>query len=1090
MKGLSIRWTLTVHVAALIGGLLTAPCGFAQTAQVSGVITDSTGAVVPNAGVSALNNDTGVIRATESNSVGYYTVPLLQPGNYMVSVKAVGFTTQVRSGIMLDVGAQQVLNFSMQVGQMTQEIRVTEEAPTVQLGSSELSAVVSSTTVRELPLNGRSWTDLASLQPGVNPITTQPGIGLNGGRGNRGFGAEAAISGARPQQNNYRLDGVSLNDYANGGPGSALGGNLGVDAIQEFSVLTSNYSAEYGKTSGGVVNAITRAGSNGFHGAVYEFLRNSALDAPNFFDTTIPPFKRNQFGAAAGGPIQKDSTFFFVDYEGIRQSLGLTNVSFVPSVAARAGNLCSIPGTPPTCTPSTVTVDPSVQKYLGFYPLPNAGTTGNGDKGVFKFAGQQVTNENYVTARVDRKFSDKDSLFGTYFFDNTPFLGPDPFDSVQLGNLTRRQLLVLEESHTFTPTLVNSARFGFNRTLANTVQTLQALNPLASDSSLGAYPGVDAGQVKITGLTMFQGGLGGQSSSLFRWNSFQGYDDVFLVLGRHSFKFGGAVERMQLNALDLTNPNGLWSFGSLTNFLTNRPKQLTLMIPSTLTGRGTRQTLIGFYAQDDWRWRPNLTLNLGLRYEMTTVPTEVQGKLSNLMNITDSTPHLGDPFFLNPTLHNFEPRVGFAWDPFRNGKTAVRAGFGMFDVLPLPYQVLLLVDRSAPFFELGTVKKLPKGSFFAGAFPLLTQKGLRQSFIEHAPHRNYVMQWNLNIQRELAPNLTGMVGYVGSHGVHQPLRVDDADIVVPTLTSAGYIWPSTPGSATLNPSFGDIRSLTYPGSSSYDALVLQLTKKMSHGFQVQGSYTWGKSIDTSSATLAGDAFTNSISSLPYFDLRLSRGLSDFSIGRTLVINGSWQVPQLKSLSGPAARVVNGWELGGVYTATDGTPFSATFGTDGDPLGLNSSDPWDVPNRLTGSGCATLTNPGNPTAYIKTQCFAVPTVAGLPPAVAALCSTAGQPGQCINLRGNAGRNIIIGPGLSNLDFSIFKNNYFTKISESFNAQFRVEFFNILNRANFSVPTTPTNTDIFDSTGAPTGVAGQLTSTSTTAREIQFALKFVW
>jgi hypothetical protein len=266
---------------------------------------------------------------------------------------------------------------------------------------------------------------------------------------------------------------------------------------------------------------------------------------------------------------------------------------------------------------------------------------------------------------------------------------------------------------------------------------------------------------------------------------------------------------------------------------------------------------------------------------------------------------------------------------------------------------------------------------------------------------------------------------------------------------------------------------------------------MSHGLQVQGSYTWGKSIDTSSATLAGDAFTNSISSLPYFDLRLSRGLSDFSIGRTLVINGTWQVPQIKSLSGPAAWVVNGWELGAVYTADDGTPFSATFGTDGDPLGLNSSDPWDVPNRLTGSGCATLTNPGNPTNYIKTHCFAVPTIAGLPPAVAALCDTAvGQPGQCINLRGNAGRNILIGPGMSNLDFSTFKNNYFKRISENFNAQFRVEFFNILNRANFSVPLTPTNTDIFLAAGTPTGVAGQISSTTTTAREIQFALKIIW
>jgi len=1061
-------------------------------ATLSGTVTDTSGGVVPQAQVSIKNVATGIARVATVDSSGFYSVPNLLPGAYEVKASAAGFATEVHSGVSLTVGAQQVLNLVLQVGQISQEIKVVTEAPDVQLASSEISAVVGSTTVRELPLNGRSWTDLASLQPGVNPVTTQPGVGLTGGRGNRGFGEEDTISGARPQQNNYRLDGISLNDYANGGPGSALGGNLGVDAIQEFSVLTSNHSAEYGKTSGGVVNAVTRAGSNEFHGSVYEFLRNSALDAKNFFDTTIPPFKRNQFGAAAGGPIQKDRTFFFADYEAIRQSLGLTNISFVPSMAARAGRLCSVPGTPPACTASTVTVDPSIQKYLGLYPQPNAGTRRNGDIGVFNFAGQQVTNENFVTARVDRKFSDKDSIFGTYLFDNTPFQGPDPFDSVLLGNQTKRQLVATEESHTFSTNFVNSARFGFNRVLANTVNTLQAINPLAADSSLGAYPGIDAGQIKITGLTMFQGGLGGQSSSRFRWNSFQAYDDAFLIRGRHALKFGIAVERMQLNALDLTNPNGLWSFGSLTNFLTNKPKQLTLMIPSTLTARGIRQTLVGVYAQDDWRVRPSLTLNLGLRYEMTTVPTEVQGKLSNLVNLTDATAHLGDPFFHNPTVRNFEPRIGFAWDPFHNGKTAVRGGFGIFDVLPLPYQVLLLVDRSAPFFELGTVKKLPQGSFFTGAFPLLTEKGLRQSQIEENPRRNYVMQWNLNIQRELAPNLTAMIGYVGSHGVHQPLRIDDSDIVAPTLTPAGYIWPSPRGNGTvINTNFGDIRSLTYPGSSSYDALELQVTKKISRGFQVQGSYTWAKSIDTSSATLAGDAFTNSISSLPYFDLRLTRGLSDFDIGRTLVIHGTWQLPQAKSLSGIPGRVVNGWELGGVYTVEDGTPFTATFGTDGDPLGLNSSDPWDVPNRLGGSGCTTLTNPGNPANYIKTQCFAVPPVAGLPPAVAAMCATnAGQPGQCINLRGDAGRNILLGPGLSNLDFSVYKNNYVAKISESFNVQFRVEAFNILNRPNFAVPLTPTNTDIFDAAGLGTGVAGQITSTTTTAREIQFALKILW
>src|SRR3984893_1630160 len=360
----AVRWGLMVLLPILIVGSLTTPRAFAQAAQISGLITDSSGARLPGANVTIVNEDTGISRSVDTNTDGFYSVPLLQPGKYMITAKGAGFATQVRTGITLEVGAHEVLNLILQVGQMTQTVEVTAEAPTVELASSSISAVVNSTTVRELPLNGRSWTDLATLQPGISLIQTQPVQNEN-----RGYGAQLAISGARPQQNNYRLDGVSLNDYSNGGPGSVLGGNLGVDAIQEFSVLTSNYPAEYGKSSGGVVNAVTHPGTNEFHGSVYEFIRNSALDARNFFDSSIPPFKRNQFGASAGGPIRKDRTFVFADYEGIRQSLGVTSVVTVPSVAARSGQLCSAPdlsqGNP--CQPTTVTVDPQVQKYLTLF---------------------------------------------------------------------------------------------------------------------------------------------------------------------------------------------------------------------------------------------------------------------------------------------------------------------------------------------------------------------------------------------------------------------------------------------------------------------------------------------------------------------------------------------------------------------------------------------------------------------------------------------------------------------------------------------------------------------------------------------------
>src|SRR5712671_7033064 len=311
---------------------------------------------------------------------------------------------------------------------------------------------------------------------------------------------------------------------------------------------------------------------------------------------------------------------------------------------------------------------------------------------------------------------------------------------------------------------------------------------------------------------------------------------------------------------------------------------------------------------------------------MATVPTETHNALANLQNITDAEQRIGSPLFSNPTLNNFEPRVGFAWDPFHNGKTAVRAGFGMFDVLPLPSQFFLMENLAAPYFLLGSVsgKAALAGTFFTGAFPLLGLSSFRSAYIESDPHRNYVMQWNLNVQRQLAPSLTATVGFVGSRGVHMPFRTDDIDMVLPTLTAQGYLWPSPKGSGTkINPNFGSIRGMLYQGNSFYDALELQLSKTMSHGLQLQGVFTWAKSIDTDSATLAGDQFGNSIPSLDWFDQRLTRSLSDFNVGRTVVINGTWLVPSPKIDFRPANWALHGWQVGGIYKASDGIPFSAT-----------------------------------------------------------------------------------------------------------------------------------------------------------------------
>ena len=1080
---------LTVSGAILCVAMLiitvTLVYGQVAGASLTGVVTDSSGGVVPTATISIKDLGTGVVRVLTTDTAGLYVAPNLAPGSYQVSISAQGFETQVNTGVTLTVAAQVVLDVKLLVGTIQQQIQVTTETPTVELADSTIGATVTGTTVRELPLNGRSWTDLATLQPGVGAIEAQPAFNIGSNRGNRGFGNQITVAGARPTDNNYRLDGISLNDWANAGPGSVLGGNLGVDAIQEFSVSTTNSSAEYGKTSGGVINAVSRSGSNSFHGSVYEFLRNSALDARNFFDASqIPAFRRNQFGAAAGGPIKKGQTFFFADYEGLRQSKGVSTVDTVPSVAARAGHLST----------GTVTVDPQAAKYLAFWPVPpsNATTLAGGDLAIFTFAAPEVVSENFLLTRIDHKISAKDALNGTYMYDDSGFTVPDSLDTQLFGSHIRRQVIGIEETHLFSSTFVNSLRAGFNREAENNNRSVSAINPLAANSSLGAAPGQFAAGVSIGGgVTTFQGGLNAFSTALYDWNSFQGYDDASWTFGRHSVKFGGAVERMQLNMLFSSLPGGQWAFPSLSAFLTNQPSKFTAALSNAVSPRNLRQTLFGGYISDDWRVRPNLTLNLGLRYEMTTVPTEVNDKLAWLNSFTDPTPNVGNPLYHNPTLRNFEPRVGFSWDPFRDGKTAIRAGFGMFDVLPLIYQFTDLQARGTPFYLLGTLGAPPAGTFYSGGFPLLGVSSLRTAFIQRDPKRDYVMQWNLNVQREVIPNLTVSVGYVGLRGVHQPYRVDDMDEVIPTLTPYGYLFPSPAGSGTrVNPAFGVIGGLFYSGSSSYNGLEVGVQKKISHGLQIQSSFTWAKGFDDNSSVSMGNQYNNSLSDWwNWFNPRASRGVSDFNIGRTLVINGIWDVPGRKSASRLMSLLVNGWQLGAIFKVSDGLPFTATLGSGGDPLGVKDNSPLDFPDIVRSPACSSLVNPGNYRNYIKTQCFTLPTV----PSQAfytANCDPKFAFPVCINLAGNSGRNTLTGPGLSNLDFSLFKNIPVKKIAEAFNVQFRVEAFNILNHTNFQVPSATSNTDIFTANGSPNAAAGLLTSTTTDSREIQFGLKLTW
>jgi hypothetical protein len=1008
----------------------------------SGKVTSESGSRIASARLSILNTDNKSVVSATGKEDGSYKVPNLAPGNYEVTASASGFAS-ASLAVAIRADADAVADFVLHSGKR-------------QAGSSTVSGVINSQNVTELPLNGRSASDLAALEPGVATARTQ-----SSGQGRYGFGTQMTISGGRPRQNDARLDGISVNDYANGSPGSALGVNLGVDAVEQFTVLTSNYPAQVGRSSGGVVGASTRSGTNSFHGDVFEFIRNSALDARNYFDSAKPPFRRNQFGASAGGPLRKDRTFLFGDYEGLRASTGITQVDTVPSAAARAGNLFT----------GAVAVDPSVLRFVNaFFPLPNGRILGTGDTGIYTFSGQQVTPENYFTTRIDHKFLGRDALSATYMFDGGTVRQPDELNNKLTGYDSRRQFFTMSEAHTFSPRVLNSFRFGIYRVVATTGFTFASSNQSASDPTFGTVPRHNAAQLSVPGITAFTGGLGVTTNFHFHWTSIQAYDDVALVRANHSLKFGVGVERIRDNKLGISTPGGEFLFNSISDFLTNKPFSLAAAIPSAVSPRGFRQTIAGAYVQDDWRWRPNLTINLGLRYEMSTVMTEVHGKLTVLRQITDATPHLGDPLISNPTLGNFEPRWGFSWDPIRDGKTVVSGGFGIFDVLPLPYLFQMNELFSAPFFESASARNLPAGTYPVAAYAALTASTntLRQAYFEPKPSRNYVMQWNLTMQCELLTGLSLRVGYVGSRAVHQPFRTEDADIVLPTSTPQGYLWPSPVGSGTrLNPNAGRITAGFWDGRSYYDALQIQIKKKIGSASQLAGSYTWSKTIDTGSGSMVGDEYTNSISSPLFFNLRLNRGLADFNVSHNLNLNYTWVLGAPKWKTEFGVWALGGWQLGGVFEASTGVPFTPGFA--GDSLGVGSTEPnVDVPNVLTGPGCGTYVNAGNPNHYIKTQCFGVPNP--------------------ITLRGNLGRNTLTGPGLVNFDLSVVKNNYVKRVSDTFNVQFRTEFFNVFNRANFAPPLD--NRNIFDATGAPIANAGLITSTQTPSRQIQFALKVIW
>jgi Carboxypeptidase regulatory-like domain/TonB-dependent Receptor Plug Domain len=1192
-------------------------------ATLSGTITDAQGGAVPNAKVSAKNLATAVVSESTTNGAGLYTIPNLNPGDYEVTVSSAGFSTTATK-LSLTVGAKQELNLSLMVGQVLQTVEVTGAAPQVELESSTIAGNVNSNTVRELPLNGRDWASLATLEPSVVEARTHLDVTHVGGGGGRGFGDQLSVSGGRPTQNSYRLDGILVNDYSNAGPGSVLGKNLGVDAIQEFTVLTSNYSAEYGFTSGGVINAITKSGTNSFHGTAFDFVRNDAFDAANFFNNANGlgknELRQNQFGAAGGYKILADKLFLFGDYEGVRRVAGLaiTNCGATPcetiADAVRNGTVTNLT----TGAVTQVAIDPSIAKLLALYPHPTPGVacvtvtvTGplkgqcNPNVGAAPFSGFQKAREDFFTARADYKLSDKDSLLATYLRDPSSFTSPLSFNNELQLFTSYRQAIVAEETHVFSPSLANSFRVGLDRTTNLGGNSPTVLNPAAGDPSLGMLPGYFSPQVTLTGtgVTTLPGGQNGGASIQDFWGAiYQLYDDAFWTKGKHGFKFGFSALGYQVNGytpLQGYNGNGTFTFagieavaggstsvataaeqgsnclksgnpasgnnydtscGTLVNFLADQPRNAARPFDATQVNKHyLRDKIFSAYFQDDWHLRPSLTVNLGLRYEVATIPKEIHGEVLVMpspstilpcgpaiagscpqpsVQLAGLTSPTGDPTSVlrnsfwshNPTLKDFEPRIGFAWDPFHNGKTAVRGGFGVFDALPLPYELILNNTSAAPWrstlsgttFGSNTVASPPKGAWpfqipallsanlAAVGLPNGVVNPINRSFqyIDNNIKRNYVFQYNLNVQRQITPSTTILIGYNGSRGYHNPFQADSVNTVIPTLVpNVGYVWP-TPWSGSLtatqqaarllNPSTDAIEYDTmYQSRSWYNALQIRVDKRLSHGFQVQGSFTWSKSMDDSSGSTAGDTFQLDAVSEPWYDLRLDKGLSDFNVGRNLTINGLYNVPTPKSLGGIGEKALGGWEFGLIVSLGDGVPM---------PLNIASAASLDLageiiptvqpPNLVPGCSAQSLANSSsayrsNGLLYINSNCLSL---TPLTATNAPFCDSAGRgfalalaATTCPSIRGNFGRDVIIGPGLFDTNFSVFKNNYIRKVSESFNVQFRAEFFNVLNRTNFAP--TP-NLSPFNSDGTPTQGFGQLGATQINNREIQLALKVIW
>ncbi|MBI4482184.1 MAG: TonB-dependent receptor [Acidobacteria bacterium] len=1028
------------------------------TASILGTVTDETGALVPGVTVTVRNQRTGLTRVALTDSEGRYRAPNLPLGGYELKAELQGFRAVVRTGVELTVDRDAVINFELHVGEISEQLVVTGAAPLVETTKSSTSALINERDVTELPLNGRSFDQLATLSPGVT-ITKSAPRGFFYGRG-----AKFSVAGARPNQSGMLLDGTDVNDVRGFAGGSVAGNFLGVDAIREFRVETSSYSAEFGGVAGAVINVVTKSGTNELHGTGFGFHRNDNLDARNFFDPGAPPeFKRNQFGFTIGGPIVRNRTFFLGAFEALRERLGLTQVGRVPTVAARQGIL-------PT---ETVQISPVVKPILDLYPLPNGRDFGNGTAELLGSAASP-TREDYFMVRIDHQWSDSDSFFARYTFDNATVRTPDDIRVFETFDRGRNQYLTLEESKIISSRLVNRARFGFNRSF----QSSEAAPLVSIASSLDLTPVFPFGRSGNLSAGSGTSTLGAPNPIIPRitpYNQFEWSDDINLNLGGHSVKAGAIVKRIQFNFKAWFDGSGTLQFNTLRDFLLGRPLVFRAVLPGSDAVRGYRQTLFGGFLQDDIRITPHFTLNLGVRYESVTGPTEVNGKLSNFPPGATTPVILGSGSFFETDKNTFAPRLGFAWDPLGDGKTSVRSGFGIFYEHALPWHWSVAGIRQFPFFFRAAISRPPFNSIKEpfNSLPPLSEalgrvpQGPDSVFITKTP---YMLQYNLTLQREIAPNLGWTVSYVGSRGINLFHGVERNTVIPDILPDGRKFFP--PGRPVRNRALQRHIVTESEANSWYNSFQTWVEKRMSQGLQFRVAYTFGKSLDTHSSTFSGEYRGGSARTpLDPENQFLDKSVSNFHVQHNLTFNYVYELPfgpgraMGRSLAGPAAKLLGGWQVNGILTLASGAPVHVQNRHDHSRhLAGGRDGAGDRPDLVAGRSNSPVL--GGPDRYFDVSAFRL---------------------QPAGFFGTVGRNTVRGPGYANFDLSVVKNTLIPSISETFNVQFKAEFFNLPNRTNFGPPA---STVFEDASGRPVGGVGRISDTVSTSRQLQFGIKFIW